>query len=382
MPLDNVQLPKRNDHDNYDFMAIEVHPRSDASSESVAKDVAASQNLLFMGRIGALDNHYLLAMPKTRTLIKRDPVAVTGDLSDHPEVHWVERQVPDKRLFKRFPSSSSTPSMNVISSPSFNTSLGKRGSIGKIPMALEKLDFKDPGFPEQFHLFNRVEIGHDMNLTGVWAQGITGKGVVTTFLDDGVDHDHPDLKNNFFLEGSYDFNEHKKYPTPALSDDFHGTRCAGEVAAEKNDICGVGIAWDSKVSGIRILSGTLTVADEAAAINYEFHKNHIFSCSWGPRDDGRTMDAPPKLAAEAFKKGIVDGRDGKGSIFVFAAGNGGGSGDNWYAFLFVHVNYVQKLTNTCKVTLMGTRIAFTPSLLEPLSVGTSIQCTLKCALLI
>jgi hypothetical protein len=34
----------------------------------------------------------------------------------------------------------------------------------------------------------------------------------------------------------------------------HGTRCAGEVAAARdNDICGVGVAYDSKVAGIRML---------------------------------------------------------------------------------------------------------------------------------
>jgi len=34
-----------------------------------------------------------------------------------------------------------------------------------------------------------------------------------------------------------------------LSDDAHGTRCAGEIAAVKNDVCGVGVAFDAKVSG-------------------------------------------------------------------------------------------------------------------------------------
>lgn len=52
-----------------------------------------------------------------------------------------------------------------------------------------------------------------------------------------------------FAEGSYDFNDHVPEPKPRLSDDRHGTRCAGEVAAVKNDVCGVGVAWDSKISG-------------------------------------------------------------------------------------------------------------------------------------
>ena len=57
------------------------------------------------------------------------------------------------------------------------------------------------------------------------------------------------LKNIQFAKGSYDFNDHVPEPKPRLSDDRHGTRCAGEVAAVKNDVCGVGVAWDSKISG-------------------------------------------------------------------------------------------------------------------------------------
>ena len=52
--------------------------------------------------------------------------------------------------------------------------------------------------------------------------------------------------------------------------------------AARNNVCGVGIAWESKISGLRILSGPLSRADEAASVNYKFHENHIYSCSWGP----------------------------------------------------------------------------------------------------
>lgn len=39
------------------------------------------------------------------------------------------------------------------------------------------------------------------------------------------------------------------YERPALCCS-HGTRCAGEVsAARDNDVCGVGVAYDSKIAG-------------------------------------------------------------------------------------------------------------------------------------
>lgn len=112
-----------------------------------------------------------------------------------------------------------------------------------------------------------------------------------------------------------------------LFDDHHGTRCAGQIAAVKNDVCGVGVAYDSKVAGVRILSGPISDVDEAAALNYGFQNVSIYSCSWGPPDDGRSMEAPSALIQKAIVNGVQNGRAGKGSIFVFASGNGAGSHD-------------------------------------------------------
>ena len=37
----------------------------------------------------------------------------------------------------------------------------------------------------------------DLNVASAWEQGFTGKGVVVTILDDGIDHGHPDIKRNY-----------------------------------------------------------------------------------------------------------------------------------------------------------------------------------------
>src|SRR5207248_8551847 len=133
----------------------------------------------------------------------------------------------------------------------------------------------------KWHIFNVKTPGNDLNVTDLWMQGITGKNVTACIVDDGLDMDSEDLKDNFFAEGSYDFNDHVDLPKPRLLDDRHGTRCAGEVAAGKNNACGVGLAYDSRISGVRILSGDITDMDESLAINYELQKNDIYSCSWG-----------------------------------------------------------------------------------------------------
>ncbi|CAJ0760866.1 1462_t:CDS:10, partial [Entrophospora sp. SA101] len=162
------------------------------------------------------------------------------------------------------------------------------------------------------------EIGHDINVTGIWKEGITGKGVVAAIVDDGLDMYSEDLADNFYAEGSYDFNDHNPLPKPRLIDDTHGTRCAGEIAAVKNSVCGIGIAPDVKIAD----------ADEAEALNYKFQKNDIYSCSWGPPDDGQSAEAPQGVILKAIVKGIEKGRGGKGSLFVFASGNGGANDDN------------------------------------------------------
>lgn len=38
---------------------------------------------------------------------------------------------------------------------------------------------------------------HDLNVTEVWKQGITGQGVVVSILDDGIEKNHPDLERNY-----------------------------------------------------------------------------------------------------------------------------------------------------------------------------------------
>lgn len=116
-------------------------------------------------------------------------------------------------------------------------------------------------------------------------------------------------------------------PTPVLFDDHHGTRCGGQIAAVKNNVCGVGIAYNSKVAGIRILSGPITDIDEAASLNYGYQNTSIYSCSWGPPDDGRSMERPSYLIAKAMVNGVQNGRGGKGAIYVFASGNGAAHGD-------------------------------------------------------
>jgi len=174
-------------------------------------------------------------------------------------------------------------------------------------------------------------IGHDINITGVWENNITGKGVTVSVIDDGVEWTNPDILDNYSSKGSWDLNSNDGDPMPRVDEaglNHHGTRCAGEIAAVANEYCGVGVAFGAKVSGIRILDGPMTDSLEAMAFNTKSDINDVYSCSWGPDDNGRTVDGPHQLAQAALARGVMTGRHGYGSIFVVASGNGGHFRDN------------------------------------------------------
>uniref|UniRef100_A0A1I7WEN4 P/Homo B domain-containing protein n=1 Tax=Heterorhabditis bacteriophora TaxID=37862 RepID=A0A1I7WEN4_HETBA len=66
-------------------------------------------------------------------------------------------------------------------------------------------------------------------------------------------------------------------------------------------------------------------AIEGDALAYALEHVDIYSVSWGPRDDGRSVERPQELAAKALERGakMCLGRNGLGSLYVWASGNGG-----------------------------------------------------------
>ena len=159
----------------------------------------------------------------------------------------------------------------------------------------------DPLFRKEWYIHNTGQAdgtpGLDLNVLSAWAQNVTGRGVVTAIMDDGIDYLHPDIAPNFCAEASYDFSGNDAFPYPRYTDDWfnsHGTRCAGEVAAVAgNGVCGVGVAPNSRVAGLRMLDQPyMTDLIEAAAMSQARDIIDIYSASWGPTDDGKTVDGP------------------------------------------------------------------------------------------
>ncbi|KAM0288098.1 hypothetical protein ACHAQH_000166 [Verticillium albo-atrum] len=293
--------------------------------------VAERLGLRHEGELSGLDGHHVFAGKRTEQDVVKPEIQESrrrkrdlGESDILDGVHLAQRQVPRKPWDKRMPPPVMQPEPQpVVVRQEVDAALAQQQR-----QLMKTLGINDPIFDVQWHLFNPVQKGHDINVTGLWLEGITGHNATVAIVDDGLDMYSDDLKPNYYAAGSYDFNDHRNEPKPTLADDRHGTRCAGEVSAAKNDACGVGVAYDSKIAGLRILSKLISDADEAVAMTYDYQHNDIYSCSWGPPDDGRSMDAPGILIKRAMLKGIQDGRNGLGSIYVFASGNGAAKEDN------------------------------------------------------
>ncbi len=251
--------------------------------------LAEKYGIGYIGRVGTLKGYHLFRVPEDK--------AATFDrqaLRKEPEVLWMERQYKRKR-FKRLP--------------------------------------VDPLFEDQWHLDNKGQSngtpGIDANVIPAWNAGFLGNDVQIAIVDDGLQHEHPDLKENYVQGDSWDFNDNDPDPSPASQVDYHGTSVGG-VAAARDDgsTCGVGAAYRAKLSGIRLISGGATDAMEAQGLTFNYHDNHIFNNSWGPSDDGKRLEGPDSLTQLAIKDGITNGRRGLGTIYVWAAGNGLTSNDN------------------------------------------------------
>ncbi|XP_042236382.1 neuroendocrine convertase 2-like [Homarus americanus] len=261
------------------------------------------------------------------------------------EYHFVHNALPHARTKRSVPHTRQLKADSRVHS-AYQQAGFKRVKRGYKPLKVENLvplhtiqshqDPTDPYFHYQWYLKNTGQNGGkprlDLNVEAAWAQGFTGRNVTTAIMDDGIDYMHPDLRNNYNARASWDFSSNDPFPFPRYTDDWfnsHGTRCAGEVsAARDNGVCGVGVAYNSLVAGIRMLDQPyMTDLIEANSMGREPNLIHIYSASWGPTDDGKTVDGPRNATMKAIVRGVNEGRNGLGNIYVWASGDGGEDDD-------------------------------------------------------
>ncbi|XP_038025774.1 proprotein convertase subtilisin/kexin type 5 isoform X1 [Anas platyrhynchos] len=291
-----------------------------------ANRIASKYGYVNIGQIGTLKDYYHFYHSKT---IKRSVLSSRGThsfISMEPKVEWIQQQVVKRRIKRDYK-----------------------------PGGTQSTYFNDPKWPSMWYMHCSDNTHHcqsDMNIVGAWKRGYTGKNVVVTILDDGIERNHPDLMQNYDSQASFDVNGNDFDPMPrydASNENKHGTRCAGEVAATANNShCTVGIAFNAKIGGVRMLDGDVTDMVEAKSLSLNPQHIHIYSASWGPDDDGKTVDGPASLARQAFENGIRMGRRGLGSVFVWASGNGGRSRDHCSCDGYTNSIYTISISSTAE----------------------------------
>lgn len=232
-------------------------------------------------------------------------------------------------------------------------------AVAKAAKAASTMPFNDPLLNDQWHYNNDGHIagtkaGADANVFKAWGTGVTGsKDVLVAIIDGGFQVDHPDLKDNVWI------NEAELNGKPGVDDDqdgfvddiygynfvinssninahSHGTHVAGTVGATNNNgigVCGVAGGSDGK-GGVKMMvcqvfdsrASSSADADFGAALVYAADRGaSIAQCSWGASVAG-DEDKSVTEAVDYFTKN-GGGDKMNGGLCIFAAGNNGEEGD-------------------------------------------------------
>ncbi|WP_299090758.1 S8 family serine peptidase [uncultured Bacteroides sp.] len=184
-------------------------------------------------------------------------------------------------------------------------------------------EFAEPDLIGNFKLTtNDTYFSNQWNLNGsnsinwVSAYALTqGASVNVAIIDSGIEQLHPDLAN---VMPAYDLVEGWWYATNIYN--AHGTACAGIIGATANNNKGIaGIAPKVAIESYAHNFGTQPNAGQqlASGIALASRSADVISCSWG----GPTSS----LITDAIRYEAGWGRNGKGTVVVFASGNEGRS---------------------------------------------------------
>jgi len=185
----------------------------------------------------------------------------------------------------------------------------------------------DPLFPKQWHLHNTgrngARAGADVKALAAWEVTRGSRRVTIAVIDDGFDLGHPDLRERGKIVSPYDFGQGDPDPSPGLAD-AHGTACAGVATAVGGDGVGVtGIAPRCRLMPIRIPLDGLDEAAIARAFRWAAGRGaDVISNSWGPADGTGVREPLPLIVRAAIDQAVGKGRNGRGCVVCFAAGNG------------------------------------------------------------
>lgn len=222
--------------------------------------------------------------------------------------------------------------------------------------------FDDPRLPEQWGFYNdgsrdHSEAGCDINAAKAWAIESGNPEVIVGIVDEGIDYNHEDLKQNMWINEAemngtkgvdddnngyvddiygYNFVTHDgKTAVGTVEPGGHGTHVAGTVAAVNNNgigVCGTAGGNGSPNTGVRVMSAQTGEDNSEAsafigeAIVYAADNGAVLiNCSWSV-----SKTETPAFILEALKYFNANAgfdENGEqvgpmaGGLAIFSAGN-------------------------------------------------------------
>jgi subtilisin family serine protease len=181
---------------------------------------------------------------------------------------------------------------------------------------------RDPLYTQQWYLNHNggdeLALGSHISVEKAWDITRGTRSIVVAVVDDSFDLNHPDFQGSGKVVAPRDLRQNDFLPLPDAKETSHGTACAGVAVAEENGAGIVGVAPGCAFMPIRT-TGYLDDESVEQIFNWAVEKGaSVISCSWG----ASAVYFPLSLRQRAaITRAATKGRNGKGCVILFAAGN-------------------------------------------------------------
>lgn len=181
---------------------------------------------------------------------------------------------------------------------------------------------REPLYREQWYLHHQggsqLAVTSHIQAEKAWDVTRGVRSVVVAVVDDSFDLNHPDLQGKGKIVAPRDLKDNDFLPLPGERETSHGTACAGIAIAEENGEGIIGVAPGCALMPIRT-TGYLDDASVEAIFDWAVEQGaSVISCSWG----ASAVYFPLSLRQRAaITRAATKGRNGKGCVILFAAGN-------------------------------------------------------------